>query len=52
MEKIGMTSIDENGRTSCTVIKATMYRYQVRTEEVDGYSALQLVSMTRQKKRY
>ncbi|BFP41912.1 50S ribosomal protein L3 [Muricauda sp. SCSIO 64092] len=44
-KKIGMTSIfDENGRNiPCTVIQAgPCVVTQVRTEEVDGYSALQL----------
>ncbi|PCE64530.1 50S ribosomal protein L3 [Sediminicola luteus] len=43
--KIGMTSIfDENGKNiPCTVIEAgPCVVTQVRTEEVDGYSALQL----------
>lgn len=43
--KIGMTSIfDENGKNiPCTVIEAgPCIVTQVRTEEVDGYSALQL----------
>ena len=43
--KIGMTSIfDENGKNiPCTVIQAgPCVVTQVRTEEVDGYSALQL----------
>jgi len=43
--KIGMTSIfDENGKNiPCTVIEAgPCIITQVRTEEVDGYSALQL----------
>lgn len=43
--KIGMTSIfDENGKNiPCTVIEAgPCVITQVRTEEVDGYSALQL----------
>ena len=43
--KIGMTSIfDENGKTiPCTVIEAgPCVVTQVRTEEVDGYNALQL----------
>jgi len=44
-KKIGMTSIyDENGKNiPCTVIEAgPCIVTQVRTEEVDGYSALQL----------
>ena len=44
-KKIGMTSIfDENGKNiPCTVIEAgPCVVTQVRTEEVDGYSALQL----------
>ncbi|OQD42226.1 50S ribosomal protein L3 [Croceivirga radicis] len=44
-KKIGMTSIfDENGKNiPCTVIQAgPCVVTQVRTEEVDGYSALQL----------
>ena len=44
-KKIGMTSIfDENGKNMpCTVIEAgPCIVTQVRTEEVDGYSALQL----------
>ncbi len=44
-KKIGMTSIfDENGKNiPCTVIKAgPCVVTQVRTEEVDGYNALQL----------
>ncbi|MBT8274883.1 MAG: 50S ribosomal protein L3 [Bacteroidia bacterium] len=44
-KKIGMTSIfDENGKNMpCTVIEAgPCVVTQVRTEEVDGYSALQL----------
>ena len=44
-KKIGMTSIfDENGKNMpCTVIKAgPCVVTQVRTEEVDGYKALQL----------
>ena len=44
-KKIGMTSIfDENGKNiPCTVIKAgPCVITQVRTEEVDGYTALQL----------
>src|SRR5210317_1112813 len=44
-KKIGMTSIfDENGKNiPCTVIQAgPCIVTQVRTEEVDGYSALQL----------
>ena len=44
-KKIGMTSIfDENGKNiPCTVIQAgPCVITQVRTEEVDGYSALQL----------
>ncbi|NQX85797.1 MAG: 50S ribosomal protein L3 [Flavobacteriaceae bacterium] len=44
-KKIGMTSIfDENGKnTPCTVIEAgPCVVTQVRTEEVDGYEALQL----------
>ena len=43
--KIGMTSLfDENGRNiPCTVIEAgPCVVTQVRTEEVDGYNALQL----------
>ena len=43
--KIGMTSLfDENGKNiPCTVIEAgPCVVTQVRTEEVDGYSALQL----------
>lgn len=43
--KIGMTSIfDENGKNMpCTVIEAgPCIVTQVRTEEVDGYSAVQL----------
>ena len=43
--KIGMTSIfDENGKNiPCTVIEAgPCVVTQVRTEEVDGYNALQL----------
>ncbi|MFT4838244.1 MAG: large subunit ribosomal protein L3, partial [Oleispira sp.] len=43
--KIGMTSIyDENGKNMpCTIIEAgPCVVTQVRTEEVDGYSALQL----------
>tara|TARA_R110001583_G_scaffold66072_1_gene190347 strand:- start:327 stop:950 length:624 start_codon:yes stop_codon:yes gene_type:complete len=44
-KKVGMTSIfDENGKNiPCTVIEAgPCVITQVRTEEVDGYSALQL----------
>ena len=44
-KKVGMTSIfDENGKNiPCTVIEAgPCVVTQVRTEEVDGYSALQL----------
>ncbi len=44
-KKIGMTSIfDENGKNiPCTVIEAgPCVVTQVRTNEVDGYSALQL----------
>ncbi|MFT6935400.1 MAG: large subunit ribosomal protein L3 [Maribacter sp.] len=44
-KKVGMTSIfDENGKNiPCTVIQAgPCVVTQVRTEEVDGYSALQL----------
>ena len=44
-KKIGMTSIyDENGKNiPCTVVQAgPCVVTQVRTEEVDGYSALQL----------
>ena len=44
-KKIGMTSIfDENGKNiPCTVIEAgPCVVTQVRTEEVDGYNALQL----------
>jgi large subunit ribosomal protein L3 len=44
-KKVGMTSIfDENGKNiPCTVIEAgPCIVTQVRTEEVDGYSALQL----------
>ena len=44
-KKIGMTSIfDENGKNiPCTVIEAgPCIVTQVRTEEVDGYNALQL----------
>ena len=44
-KKFGMTSIfDENGKNiPCTVIEAgPCIVTQVRTEEVDGYSALQL----------
>ncbi|WP_430906946.1 50S ribosomal protein L3 [Maribacter sp. 2-571] len=44
-KKVGMTSIfDENGKNMpCTVIQAgPCVVTQVRTEEVDGYSALQL----------
>jgi large subunit ribosomal protein L3 len=44
-KKVGMTSIfDENGKNMpCTVIEAgPCVVTQVRTEEVDGYSALQL----------
>lgn len=44
-KKIGMTSLfDENGKNiPCTVIEAGPCTVtQVRTEEVDGYSALQL----------
>ena len=44
-KKIGMTSIfDENGKNiPCTVIQAgPCVVTQVRTEEVDGYDALQL----------
>jgi large subunit ribosomal protein L3 len=44
-KKIGMTSIyDENGKNiPCTVIQAgPCVVTQVRTEEVDGYHALQL----------
>ena len=44
-KKIGMTSIfDENGKNiPCTVIEAgPCVVTQVRTEEVDGYEALQL----------
>ena len=44
-KKIGMTSIfDENGKNiPCTVIQAgPCVVTQVRTEEVDGYNALQL----------
>ena len=43
--KIGMTSLfDENGKNiPCTVIEAgPCVVTQVRTEEVDGYNALQL----------
>ncbi|WBX71899.1 50S ribosomal protein L3 [Tenacibaculum retecalamus] len=43
--KVGMTSLfDENGKNiPCTVIEAELCVVtQVRTEEVDGYSALQL----------
>jgi large subunit ribosomal protein L3 len=48
--KIGMTSIfDENGKNiPCTVIEAgPCVVTQVRTIGVDGYEALQLVSMTK-----
>jgi large subunit ribosomal protein L3 len=48
--KIGMTSIfDENGKNiPCTVIEAgPCVVTQVRTKGVDGYEALQLVSMTK-----
>lgn len=51
-KKVGMTSIfDENGKNiPCTVIEAgPCVVTQVRTKEVDGYEALRLVSMTRQK---
>ena len=44
-KKIGMTSIfDENGKNiTCTVLEAgPCVVTQIRTEEVDGYSALQL----------
>ena len=44
-KKVGMTSIfDDNGKNiPCTVIEAgPCVVTQVRTEEVDGYSALQL----------
>ena len=44
-KKVGMTSIfDENGKNiPCTVIEAgPCVVTQVRTEEVDGYNALQL----------
>ena len=44
-KKIGMTSIfDENGKNiPCTVIEAgPCVVTQVRTEEVDGYEAVQL----------
>jgi len=44
-KKIGMTSIfDENGKNiPCTVIEAgPCIVTQVRTEEVDGYNAVQL----------
>src|SRR5699024_552111 len=44
-KKIGMTSLyDENGKNlPCTVIQAgPCVITQVRTEEVDGYNALQL----------
>jgi len=44
-KKVGMTSIfDENGKNiPCTVIQAgPCVVTQVRTEEVDGYNALQL----------
>ena len=54
-KKIGMTSIyDENGKNiPCTVIEAGPCTVtQVRTNEVDGYEALQLVSMTSQKKMH
>ncbi len=51
--KIGMTSLfDENGKNiPCTVIEAgPCVVTQVRTEEVDGYSACNLVSMTKKQK--
>jgi large subunit ribosomal protein L3 len=50
--KIGMTSIfDENGKNiPCTVIEAgPCVVTQVRTKEVDGYEAFNLVSMTKRK---
>ncbi|HKK12868.1 MAG TPA: 50S ribosomal protein L3 [Flavobacteriaceae bacterium] len=52
--KIGMTSIyDENGKNiPCTVIEAGPCTVtQVRTEEVDGYSALQLGFDDKKEKR-
>ena len=51
--KIGMTSIfDENGKNiPCTVIEAgPCVVTQVRTKEVDGYEAFNLVSMTKREK--
>ena len=53
-KKIGMTSIyDENGKNiPCTVIEAgPCIVTQVRTEEVDGYSALQLGFDDKKEKR-
>ena len=43
-KKIGMTSLfDENGKNiPCTVIEAGPCVTQVRTDEVDGYEAVQL----------
>ena len=51
--KIGMTSLfDENGKNiPCTVIEAgPCVVTQVRTEEVDGYEAFNLVSMTKRQR--
>jgi large subunit ribosomal protein L3 len=46
--KIGMTSIFDEKNIPCTVIEAgPCVVTQVRTIGVDGYEALQLVSMTK-----
>ena len=52
-KKVGMTSIfnEEGKNIACTVIEAVPNVVtQVRTEDVDGYSALQIAAVERKEK--